>query len=237
MILYVNGDSHAAAAESVNPYAFAEDDPSFFYMGRIPHPENKAVAWSTILAKTLKAYLHLDAESASSNQRILRTSRDWLDSHHSPEHSLVVIQWSTWEREEWIIDDCLYQITASGTDMLPESHQSRYKSWIAEIDWQDRMRYWHEQIWQFHQELETRNIRHVFFNGNSHFEDIPKTHRKNWEASFIDPYDPKMTYNQWLLSHGYQTVSPNSWHFGKDAHAGWARFMLQYIVQNNFVPK
>ena len=30
MILYVNGDSHTAAAEAVNPYAFAEDDGQYF---------------------------------------------------------------------------------------------------------------------------------------------------------------------------------------------------------------
>jgi hypothetical protein len=38
MILYVNGDSHTAAAEAVNPHAFAEDDPiALFYMGRALH--------------------------------------------------------------------------------------------------------------------------------------------------------------------------------------------------------
>jgi hypothetical protein len=44
MILYVNGDSHTAAAEAVNPHAFAEDDSALFYLGRAPHPENLAVS-------------------------------------------------------------------------------------------------------------------------------------------------------------------------------------------------
>ena len=47
MILYVNGDSHTAAAEAVNPHAFAMDDGQLFYMGRAPHPEN--FAWSNFL--------------------------------------------------------------------------------------------------------------------------------------------------------------------------------------------
>ena len=65
MILYVNGDSHTAAAEAVNPHAFAEDDSQYFYMGRAPHPDNIAVSWSRLLADTAKAILKCDAESAS----------------------------------------------------------------------------------------------------------------------------------------------------------------------------
>ena len=45
MLLYVNGDSHAAAAEAVNAHAFAEDDSEFFYMGRAPHPANRSWGW------------------------------------------------------------------------------------------------------------------------------------------------------------------------------------------------
>ena len=40
MILYVNGDSHAAAAEAVNPHAWAMDDGLFYGLGRMPHPDN-----------------------------------------------------------------------------------------------------------------------------------------------------------------------------------------------------
>ena len=43
-MLYVNGDSHTAAAEAVNPHAFAEDDPALCYLGRSPHPANLAVS-------------------------------------------------------------------------------------------------------------------------------------------------------------------------------------------------
>ena len=49
MILYVNGDSHTAAAEAVNSYSFAEDDPALFYMGRVPHPANIAISWGKLL--------------------------------------------------------------------------------------------------------------------------------------------------------------------------------------------
>jgi hypothetical protein len=234
MILYVNGDSHAAGAEAVNAYAFAEDDPALFYMGRAPHPANLAVSWARLLADTFKATLHCDAESASSNSRILRTTRKWVDRHENDWHrTLVVISWSTWERQEWLIDNTYYQINASGIDDVPESHQQQYKEFVASVNWQWATQQAHEDIWQLHQELEARSIHHVFFNGNNHFESIRD--RRDWGTNYILPYDPKSTYSAILTDRGYQTVSPDSWHFGKDAHSFWKQFMLQYCIKHNLV--
>ena len=100
MMLYVNGDSHTAAAEAVNPHAFAEDDTALFYLGRSPHPANLAVSWGRLLSLTLKSAFRCDAESASSNSRIIRTTNQWLaDAGQDHPDLLVIIQWSTWERE------------------------------------------------------------------------------------------------------------------------------------------
>ena len=123
MILYVNGDSHTAAAEAVNSYAFAEDDGLYYGLGRRPHPDNERVSWGCELANHLRAILHCDAESASSNARIMRTTRAWLQQQDSLEDALVVIQWSTWERQEWLYDNTWYQVNASGIDHVPEGLQ------------------------------------------------------------------------------------------------------------------
>jgi len=236
MILYVNGDSHTAAAEAVNPHAFAEDDSQFFYMGRAPHPGNLAVSWGRLLADTLKATFKCDAEAAASNVRILRTSREWLAGlDRDPSEIMMVIQWSTWERQEWLIDGRHYQITASGDDTVPESHRERYREYILDVNWHECRQQAHSDIWQFHQELLEQGIRHVFFNGNNHFGDIDSNQHLDWAGCYIAPYDGQQTYDQWLKRHGYDTVAPNSWHFGRDAHAAWSRFMLQYIVQNKLV--
>jgi hypothetical protein len=98
MILYVNGDSHTAAAEAVNPHAFAMDDRSLFYMGRAPHPDNIAVSWGKLLSQALRAGFHCGAESASSNTRILRTTREWLNTQTFNQDILIIVQWTTWER-------------------------------------------------------------------------------------------------------------------------------------------
>jgi hypothetical protein len=236
MRLYVNGDSHTAAAEAVNTYAFAEDDPALFYMGRAPHPANLAVSWCRKVSDTLKAVLHCDAESASSNQRIMRTTREWIEKNKLwLSETVMIIQWSTWERQEWLIDGTYYQINASGIDDVPESHQEQYKQFVATVDWTKVTEQAHSDIWNFHCELEDLGIKHVFFNGNNHFGDIGVDQRKDWINCYIKPYDPTFTYNQQLLNNGFETVAPNSWHFGKDAHRFWGRFMLQYCIDNQLM--
>jgi hypothetical protein len=234
MILYVNGDSHTAAAEAVNPHAFAEDDPDLNYLGRIPHPDNLAVSWGKLLSLTLKATFHCAAESASSNARIIRTTREWLKNHqYSSADLLIIIQWSTWEREEWLHEGTYYQVGSSGIDHVPQELQEKYRHFVMGTDWQIKIEQAHKDIWQFHQELLTQNIKHIFFNGNNHFGSISE--KKNWGINYISPYDPNMTYDLILKNNGIQTVAPNSWHFGRNGHSYFHRFMLQYIVDNKFI--
>jgi len=236
MILYVNGDSHTAAAEAVNPHAFAEDDGRYAHLRRLPHPDNLQVSWGRVLSDIIKAGFKCDAESAASNSRILRTTRDWLaQAPLANTNVLVVIQWSTWERQEWLIDGVYYQVNGSGVDQVPPEWETRYKQWIADIDWDQVTQQAHEEIWQFHLELEAQSIPHVFFNGNNHFGKIPLDQRRDWGCNYISPYDAGATYDAWLKGQGHDTVSPNSWHFGREAHTAWARFMLQYIIRNQLI--
>jgi hypothetical protein len=233
MILYVNGDSHTAAAEAVNNHAFAEDDGQYFYIGRAPHPDNIAVSWGKLLSTALRAGFHCGAESASSNSRIIRTTREWLTSQGYDQDLLVIIQWSTWEREEWLIEGTYYQVNGSGVDSVPVSHQQQYKEFVANIDWKAKTQQAHNDIWDFHQELESKNIQHIFFNGNNDFG--PLKERYDWGTSYIGPYDPKQTFNYLIQDQGIQTVAPNSWHFGRDGHSYFHRFMLQYIINNKLI--
>jgi len=236
MILYVNGDSHTAAAEAVNPHAFAEDDPDLFYLGRAPHPGNLAVSWGKVLAATAKTTFRCDAESASSNHRIMRTTQDWLaTTGYAAREIVVMIQWSTWERAEWLIEGTYYQINASGMDHVPPSHQDQYRRFIAEVDWDRSSQEWHDRIWSLHQDLDQKGIRHVFFNGNTALDRISIQDRQDWGSAYIHPYDPAQTWDQWLKNNGHDTVAPDSWHFGRQAHAAWARFMLQYCIRNQII--
>ena len=233
MILYVNGDSHAAAAEAVNPHAFAEDDADLAYLGRTPHPANLAVSWGRRLSETLKAGLYCAAESASSNDRILRTTRDWLRQHVTYDDVLVIIQWSTWEREEWLHHDTYYQVGAGGIDDVPQALQAKYRNFVIGVDWKSKTEQAHKEIWTFHQELVERGIAHIFFNGNNDFSKI--TDQQDWGTSYIGPYDFESTYDAIIRAQGIDTVAPNSWHFGPDGHAVFHKFLLNYIMSNGFV--
>ena len=233
MILYVNGDSHTAAAEAVNSYAFSEDDPSLTQLGRTPHPANLAVSWGRLLSLTLKAGFHCAAESASSNSRILRTTREWCNQQRGLDDVLVIIQWSTWEREEWLHDGVYYQVGSSGIDDVPLPLQEKYRNFVVGTDWKLKNEQAHEEIWKFHNELRSNGIKHIFFNGNNDFACIKD--RQDWGLNYIGPYDPKLTYDAIIRGGGIQTVAPNSWHFGKDGHSYFHRFMLQYIIANKFI--
>ena len=222
MILYVNGDSHTAGAEAVNSYAFANDDPQYKYLGRLPHPDNLFVSYGNVLAKNLSAELYCDAESASSNDRIIRTTRYYLKNNHP---DLIIIGWSTWEREEWLYDGQYWQINAGGIgNDWPGAIKQQYKHWVNNIDHQQKQQEAQEKIWALHQELV--GIPHLFFNSYSALE---STEHREWDQNYLDPYDSSRTYYYWLLDQGFQTVNPKSYHFGPDAHLSWANHLTNVI--------
>lgn len=234
MILYVNGDSHAAAAEAVVPHAWAEDDEFFWGLGRRPHPENERASFGCELANHLYAILQCDAQAGGSNARIIRTTRDWLHTQDRVDDVFVVLQWSTWEREEWFHDNEWWQVNASGIDHVPHELEDRYKKFVVEVDWREARACAHEEIWQFHQELKLNQVRHVMFNGNNDFGGLSP---HDWGTSYIEPYNPDQTYNSVLRNNGFKTVSPESWHFGADAHCFWGNYLLQYMNKHNLLHK
>jgi len=236
MILYVNGDSHAAAAECVNTHAWACDDGLYWGLGKQPHPENERASFGCELANWTNAILYLDAQAGGSNARIMRTTREWLDLQ-TPEvlrDTFVVLQWSTWERQEWQHKGEWLQVNASGTDHVPLELKSRYQEFVASIDWRACQAQAHNDIYQFHLELQGRNVAHVMFNGNSHFESEP--YHYNWHNCYMSPYDSAQTYDCVLKNNGFSTVNPDSWHFGPNAHCFWAEHVLHYIKANNLLP-
>jgi hypothetical protein len=233
MILYVNGDSHTAAAEAVNNHSFAEDDKKYWHLERRPHPDNLAISWGKLLSERLKSSFICDAESASSNDRIIRTTKNWIQSNEKELYrTVMVIQWSTWEREEWLIDGKYYQVNASGIDIVPQSHQQQYKEYIASVDWNEKTEQAHLKIWNFHLYLQTLGVNHVFFNGNNSFENI--NNPQDWGSSYIEPYDPNSTYDA-VLKAKHDTVSPASYHYGAQAHRQWANYILHYLLDNQLV--
>lgn len=228
MILYVNGDSHSAGGEAVNDYCFANDDKKYFYMGRAPHPDNLIVSYGSELSKILKAKLRCEAESASSNDRIIRTTRDFLKIP-SNDRPFVIIGWSTWEREEWLHDDTYWQINAGGVgEDWPEEIKEKYKHWIVKLDIEKKKTEWHKKVWEFHEELSDLKVKHFFFNS---FEALGAKKQKKWNDCYLDPYNNDSTYYNWAIKNGFKTRRANSYHFGADAHFAWSRYLIKYLTK------
>jgi len=231
MILYANGCSHTAAAEAVVPDCFAVDDGKLG-IDRSPHPLNLAASWCTQLSKDLGMTLWCDAESASSNDRIIRTTRQWIANNPDQINNVfMVIQWTTWEREEWLHRGTWYQVNASGVDWVPAELQQQYRQFVIDVDWEIKTQECHEKIWELHCELQNLNIPHLFYSGHSTFSDI-QNHR-DWGISYLDPYTQSSSYNAILQQNGHV---PTKWyHFDAKGHCFWSKYLLQYINKHNLV--
>ena len=204
MILYVNGDSHSAGAELVKNYAFADDDPTHKHLGRRPHPDCIPHTYGYKLAQTLNAGFYLDAESGSSNARILRTTQQFLQDNRKQD-VFVLIGWTSWDREEWQDGDTYYQVTAGGTDSVPDYMVEDYKEWVIRQTKQevDRKRtLWQNYIMQFSSDLDALGVKHLFWHTDE--------------------------YTKYLTAQGYQTVN-GGYHFGVDAHVAWFKKLLPEI--------
>jgi hypothetical protein len=237
MILYVNGCSHTAAAEAVVPYCFAEDDPELYHLGRRPHPMNVMASWAMELGRQTHLEVYMDAESASSNDRIDRTTRAWIENNlEKAKQSFMILQWTSWEREEWLHDSGqYYQVNASGIDHVPPEWQDRYRRYIVGVDWQQKTQAAHDKIWALHQYLNDLRVPHLFFNGTSTFSDLPNEQRKNWENCYINPYDRDQSYYNYCLSCGFREKTHGFYHLGADAHSFWADYVLQYMLNHQML--
>jgi len=204
-VIYVNGDSHSAGAELINGYCFAADDRRYVAWGSRAHPDAIPHTYGYKIAQALNQPFFMDAESASSNAKILRTTRQFLDNTKDKSKLFVIIGWTGWDREEWEYLDGYLQVTASGTDSVPESMEEEYKEWVVNQTPEECKRkeqLWTQKIAQFSKELDDQTIKHLFFHTNE--------------------------YRKYLREQGYQTVN-GGYHFGIDAHTAWFKYLLPKV--------
>jgi hypothetical protein len=234
MILYVNGCSHSAGAEAAVPHAWACDDGQLWKMGTEPHPANLAVSYGKRVADKLSAELVCEASSGGSNDRTIRTTLNWIENNPDKlQDTFMVLQWTTWEREEWLHNGKWYQVNASGIDTVPDELQERYKHFVISVDWNIKTPEAHNKIWTMHQYLKEQGIRHLFFNGHSTFSDIQNHY--NWGKNYMHPYIREESYHNWLINNGGTYANAASYHFDAKSHRLWADYVLQYINDNNLI--
>ena len=226
-MIYVNGDSHSAGADIIPGIAFAQDDPRYLAYGRRAHPEAVVQTYGYRIAQSMNQGFFCEAESGSSNDRILRTTKQYVNETKDKNNiGFIIIGWTSSEREEWKHGEDYLQVTASGTDSVPESMEEEYKEWVINQTTEQlrhKEQLWYDRIWDFHCELKEQNIRHIFFNTTQKFND-----KRDWDINFIP-----ISYCQWLTEQGFNTVE-NSNHYGADAHRAWGKY-LTFIVNKKYV--
>ena len=210
MILYVNGDSHTAGVGlSSSEKTYADK-----------------------LSKYYNLKLHNDASSGASNTKIIRTTKEFLDKNAKV--ALIVIGWSTWEREEWNYKGKYYNVNSSGYDQLPEDLIEKYKQWISTQTPEllnSKSDEWHEKIYNFHCELIDKKIPHLFFNCMYNFFNVNEHKKINWNMQYVHPYENDYSYYWYLAKQGYPT---DGWyHFDEPGHQAWANYLIDYIEKNN----
>ena len=237
MILYVNGCSHSAAAEAAGPWGWACDDGKYWAHGNTePHPRNLAVSYGQRIATALNIKLICQASSGGSNDRTIRVTTDWINNNPDQlADTFIILQWTTWEREEWFHEGVWYQVNASGVDSVPPALVDRYKEYITNINWEIKTKQAHSKIWDLHQYLKSLDIPHLFFSGQSTFSHIPLLDQKDWGVSYIHPYSQEHSYHNWLINNGGTYSNAKSYHFDAKSHRLWADYVLQYINDNNLI--
>jgi hypothetical protein len=208
----------------VNTYAFAADDVKYQHLGNRPHPDNLKVSYGNVLAKLLEFELVNDAESACSNDRILRTTREYLKNNRP---GLVVIGWTNWERCEFEFNNEYYQFTANTPRIVwPDSVKHEHLKWVLGHDSKQSSDRYHEEIYQLHLDLVDLDIPHIFFNCYSPFYKIKP---KDWDNCYISPYGSFRTFAHWARDLDLSTVGAGH-HFGPDAHKKWAKVLLDHLL-------
>ena len=234
MILYVNGCSHSAAAEAAVPYGWAADDQQYCDQGEVAHPANLAVSYGRHIADALNAELICQARSGGSNDRIIRTTTDWIENNRGRlADTFMILQWTTWEREEWFHGGTWHQVNASGIDIVPDELQHRYKNYVINVDWAVKTLQAHDKIWNMHKYLKELGIRHLFFSAHNAFSDIQN--RRDWGVNYMHPYVREESYHNWLKNNGGTYANAASYHFDAKSHRLWAQHVLQYINDNNLI--
>ena len=214
MILYVNGDSHSLGTMM---------------------PGETGASFIEILARHLGCEIYNDAEAASSAQRIVRTSKNYI-SKQPTDDLFVVIGWGTWEREEWEHDGKFYNIMSGWFKHLPDALQQQYHVWESGLNSDhvdSKSRHVHEQIFQLHLLFKQNNIPHLFFNCMYNFLSISPAQEKDWDNCYIGPYHSDSSFYWWLTNRGFG--SDKWFHFGADAHQAWGNRLISYIEEHKLL--
>ena len=216
--LYVNGDSHVAGT----------------YLDNMYQPD---ISFAGLLAKQNNLEYVNEAIAGGSNDRIIRTSKEYLKDA-DPSSTAVFIVWSTFERTEWFYENKWHQI--SGQPLYePNSNQTLNKLWKEYTDavWHDNNE--KSSIFYFSRAIETqykikefsdwltnKGFKHLFCHAHSSFFYKKSGFEIEWDNTrwlFNKPYDHSVTFCNKIIELGNKPDL--HWHFDENAHKDYADYI------------
>ena len=212
MILYVNGDSNSAGTDL----------------------DDFNDSWPALVASKLGYDLISHSKPAASNPRILRTTNEYLDQGNLPD--LIIIGWTSWEREEWEHQGRRFDVNASGLDSVPDELKEDYKRWVIEQrqdNQSHKSRKTYEEIVKLHLRLKENKVPHLFFNAImpfQHEEPTDDLHKHDLGSNFYGPYDNDSSYFWNLKSRGFVPTKTN--HYLKDGQKYWAELIFKQLQEH-----
>lgn len=206
------------------------------------NPARWEVAWPGQLAQIL-GYTAVNNAGypGSSNDRILRTTIDWV-LNDAPQllkdgvEVLVVIGWSSPMRREFYIDENWRQLIPYHD--YSDTAGALLNRVYREVAWSDKesaIRF-ATQVISLKSVLENANIPYFFFNALESLNEINKNSNNE-----LSNYIPVLKTQKFFGSgfDGYEeitqtgkTTGKNGGHPDQQGHAEWARLLAEYLIEN-----
>lgn len=199
-------------------------------------------SWSGILSNLIGCEIQNDAVPGGSNQRIIRTSLDWIAANKDKD-LFVVIGWTGLNRIElWNEKSNVHKQHLINFDLNYSKADKKFyeQYWRESYNDYEKIDNFIHQLIMFQGFLQANNIPYLFFDA------LPTVHDTSLDTSVFDHFDnliDKKRYFQynmingcfytWSIMKKYKQGPRN--HPIEDAHSDWANMLHAYITENNLL--
>lgn len=190
-----------------------------------------------VMSRELGRSFRCWAKNAASNY--------WMEHHIEyfladrakwPNDTMLVIGWTSWERQEWPWQYQNYSVSAGPNYGVPDAMMARYRAWkqnLTDDMVQEAKASWHDRIYQCHEMLRSHSVPHLFWLTYDSFHDA--TEQRDWHSSFHAPYHDDGDMYHWLTARGHETPGDDPYHFGAEAHRAWAYQLVKHVRENRLI--
>ena len=179
------------------------------------------------------------ALAGASNDYIYDTTVEYLQDSNP---DLIIIGWSDAGRMQWFnkATGTMMEMNALEVHKYDKENKNNDEYFRRSGLLKEKMHhtsdyaretalYWHNKIFNLHQMLDYKGIKHLFFSAFPMFN--PRTifpeYALNWEQGYYKPYE--VSYIIWCTQNNYKQVTDGWWHFEPAGQRAWAEELFRYM--------